>query len=167
MNKVALVTLWVEPASHQIVKFTYDNVSFDFLPAQWLARVEDVNASMTMSQPFPDVWLPRAMDVNASVTLALGQVDFRVLTRLQRLPPGDRRNQESGDVVSSASRAQLEPAASRLRKSLPRFESRATCSHPTTRCESWQDSKSACLSQPSTPADVAARLRATGPLQAR
>ena len=76
MNKVALVTLWVEPASHQIVKFTYDNVSFDFLPAQWLARVEDVKASMTMSQPFPDVWLPRAMAVNASVTLALGQVDF-------------------------------------------------------------------------------------------
>jgi len=77
MNKVALVTLWVEPASHQIVKFTYDNVSFDFLPVQWLARVDDVNASMTMSQPFPDVWLPRAMAVNASLSLALGQVDFR------------------------------------------------------------------------------------------
>jgi hypothetical protein len=77
MNKVALVTLWIEPASHQIVKFTYDNVSFDFFPAQWLARVEDVRASMTMNQPFPDVWLPRAMEVTASLTLALGQVDFR------------------------------------------------------------------------------------------
>jgi hypothetical protein len=77
MNKVALVTLWIEPASHQIVKFTYDNVSFDFLPAQWLVSVEDVRASMTMSQPFPDVWLPLAMEVTASLALALGPVDFR------------------------------------------------------------------------------------------
>ena len=33
MNKVALVTLWVEPKAHQIVKYTFDNVGFDFLPA--------------------------------------------------------------------------------------------------------------------------------------
>ena len=32
MNKVALVTLWVEPKAHQIVKYTFDNVGFDFLP---------------------------------------------------------------------------------------------------------------------------------------
>jgi hypothetical protein len=75
MNKVALVTLWVEPASHQIVKYTFDNVGFDFLPAQWLAHVSDVHASMTMSQPFPDVWLPKALDMAASVTLAVGQFD--------------------------------------------------------------------------------------------
>jgi hypothetical protein len=75
MNKVALVTLWVEPASHQIVKYTFDNVGFAFLPAQWLAHVNDVHASMTMSQPFPDVWLPKALDMAASVTLAVGQFD--------------------------------------------------------------------------------------------
>ena len=40
MNKVALVTLWVEPKAHQIVKYTFDNVGFDFLPAQWLVHVE-------------------------------------------------------------------------------------------------------------------------------
>jgi hypothetical protein len=77
MNKVALITLWIEPASHQIVKFTYDNVSFDFLPVQWLVRVEDVRASMTMSQPFPDVWLPRALEMTASLAMALGPIDFR------------------------------------------------------------------------------------------
>jgi hypothetical protein len=77
MNKVALVTLWIEPASHQIVKYTYDNVALDFLPAQWLVHVDDVRASMTMGQPFPDVWLPRGLEINAAMTLALGQVEFR------------------------------------------------------------------------------------------
>jgi hypothetical protein len=77
MNKVALVTLWIEPASHQIVKTTYDNVTFDFLPVPWLARVDEVRASMTMGQAFPDVWLPRTLEMTASLTLALGPVDFR------------------------------------------------------------------------------------------
>ena len=31
MNKVAIVTIWVEPASRQIVKYTFDNVDFDFM----------------------------------------------------------------------------------------------------------------------------------------
>ena len=81
MNKVALVTLWIEPTSRQIVKYTYDNVALDFLPAQWLVHVDDVRASMTMGQPFPgknDVWLPRSLELNAGLTFALGQVDFRV-----------------------------------------------------------------------------------------
>jgi len=40
MNKVALVTLWVEPKAHQIVKYTFDNVGFDFLPVAWLVHIE-------------------------------------------------------------------------------------------------------------------------------
>jgi hypothetical protein len=77
MNKVALVTLWIEPASHQIVKATYDNVTWDFLPAQWLVRVDDIEASMTMGEMFPGVWLPRDLDVKAALTFAFGPVDFR------------------------------------------------------------------------------------------
>jgi hypothetical protein len=72
MNKVALVTLWVEPTSHQIVKYTFDNIELDFLPAQWLVHVDDVHATMTMGQPFPDVWLPHDADFNVRVTLAVG-----------------------------------------------------------------------------------------------
>ena len=75
LNKVALVTLWVEPASHQIVRYTFDNIGFDFLPAQWLVHVDSLKASMTMSQPFPDVWLPHDLDVSGSATLAVGPVD--------------------------------------------------------------------------------------------
>jgi len=75
MNKVSLITLWIEPNAHQIVKYTFDNISFDFLPVQWLVRVNTVRASMTMSQPFPDVWLPRDVDVSASATFAAGPID--------------------------------------------------------------------------------------------
>ena len=77
MNKVALVTLWIEPNAHQIVRYTFDNVGFDFLPVQWLVHVSDLKATMTMGQPFPDVWLPASLDVNVAMTLAVGQFDLR------------------------------------------------------------------------------------------
>src|SRR4051812_28227880 len=75
MNKTALVTLWVDPAEHQIVKYTFDNVWLDFLPGAWLVRVDDIRASMTMGQPFPGVWLPRGMNIHAGFTLALGSYE--------------------------------------------------------------------------------------------
>ncbi|MGH9145027.1 MAG: hypothetical protein ACRD2I_28140 [Vicinamibacterales bacterium] len=77
MNKVALITLWIEPKAHQIVQYTFDTVGFDFLPAQWLVHVSDLKATMTVAQPFPDVWLPAAMELNLAMTLAVGQFDLR------------------------------------------------------------------------------------------
>jgi hypothetical protein len=77
MNKVALITLWIEPNAHQILKMTYDNVTFEFLPVPWLARVDEVRATMNMSQAFPDVWLPQGIEMNAALTLAVGAVDFK------------------------------------------------------------------------------------------
>jgi hypothetical protein len=77
LNKAALVTLWVEPERHQIVKYTLENINLDFLPVAWLVRVDAVKASMTMSQPFPDVWLPHDVDVRAEITMATGTFGFR------------------------------------------------------------------------------------------
>jgi hypothetical protein len=77
MNKVALVTLWVEPKSHQIARYTFENVGLDFLPAQWLVHINDLHASMTMGQPFRDVWLPKGLDMALTMTLAMGQFDVR------------------------------------------------------------------------------------------
>jgi hypothetical protein len=77
MNKVSLVTIWVEPKASQIVKYTFDNVNFDFLPAAWLVRVSDLKASMTMSQAFKDVWLPRDLDMYFAAMLAVGAFDVR------------------------------------------------------------------------------------------
>ena len=75
MNKTALVTLWVDPSNHQIVKYTFDNVWLDFLPGAWLVRVDDMRASMTMFQPFAGVWLPKDMTIRAGITLANGSFD--------------------------------------------------------------------------------------------
>jgi hypothetical protein len=75
MNKTALVTLWVDPAEHQIVKYTFDNVWMDFLPGAWLVKVDDIRASMTMGQPFPGVWLPREMNIHAGITMAMGSLE--------------------------------------------------------------------------------------------
>ena len=55
----------------------YLNVDADFLPVQWLVRIGDVRASMTMGQPFPDIWLPRGLEVSAAFTLAVGAFDLR------------------------------------------------------------------------------------------
>jgi hypothetical protein len=76
MNKASLVTLWVEPKLHQIVKYTFDNVGLDFLPGRWLVHVDEIRAGMVMREAFADVWLPARLDVGASVVFASGRFDF-------------------------------------------------------------------------------------------
>ena len=77
MNKGALVTLWVDPAEHQILRYDFENVDLDFLPGRALVRLDGMNAAMEMGQPFPSVWLPRSLRIAFDLTLALGEVDGR------------------------------------------------------------------------------------------
>jgi hypothetical protein len=88
-NKVSLVTIWVEPKTSQIVKYVFDNVNLDFLPAAQFIRLADLKATMVMSQPFlgikpspsnptPDVWLPKDVSMYAAMMIAIGQFDLRV-----------------------------------------------------------------------------------------
>ena len=77
MNKVARITLWVDEERAMILKYVFENVDFDFLPAQWLVRVEDVRAEMEMSQPFPGIWLPKDMGMRFAVTFANGTYEMR------------------------------------------------------------------------------------------
>lgn len=72
MNKVSRVTIWVEPDQKQIVKYTFDNVGLEFLPASWLVRVTELRANMIMTQAFPNVWLPKRIAVVGSFVLAPG-----------------------------------------------------------------------------------------------
>jgi hypothetical protein len=72
MNKVTLVTLWVDPAQHQVVRFTFDNVDFNFLPGRALVRLDTAQATMNMGQPFEGIWLPTDLTVEGAVTLATG-----------------------------------------------------------------------------------------------
>jgi hypothetical protein len=77
MNKASLVTLWIDPVSHQIVRYTLDNVTSNFLPANWLGRVADAHASMDMEQAFPDVWLPGSLELQVALALAVGDFNLR------------------------------------------------------------------------------------------
>lgn len=77
MDKVALVTLWVDPAEHQILKYDFHNLPLDFLPGRSIVRIDGLRAAMEMGQPFPNVWLPRAIRVGFDMTLAIGEVDGR------------------------------------------------------------------------------------------
>jgi hypothetical protein len=75
MNKVSLITLWVDPETHQILQYTFDDIDMDFLPGRALARVDDMKASMRMFQAFPSIWLPRGIDMHFRMTIALGSFD--------------------------------------------------------------------------------------------
>jgi hypothetical protein len=79
MNKVSLVTLWVDPNAYQILQYAFDDIDMDFLPGRTFARVDDVKASMRMGEPFPGVWLPRDIEVRFRMTLAAGAVSARYL----------------------------------------------------------------------------------------
>jgi hypothetical protein len=99
MNKVSLITLWVEPTSAQIIRYTFDNVGLDFLPGRWLVRIDELKASMEMGLPFPDVWLPRKIQFRVAVTLATGtypatfDIEYRdyrladVTTKIKKVGP--------------------------------------------------------------------------------
>ena len=67
-----MITLWVDPVEHQIVKYTFDNVGLDFLPGRWIVRFDDLRASMTMGRYFDSVWLPREIRFEGGFTLASG-----------------------------------------------------------------------------------------------
>ena len=77
MNRTALVTLWVDPAAQEIVKYTFDNLGLDFFPGGWLIRFTDMTATIDMAEPFPDVWLPGTLDIRLSLSLATGSYNVR------------------------------------------------------------------------------------------
>ena len=76
MNKTSLITLWIDPAEHQVVRYTFENLGFDFLPGRWLVRLDDLTATMMMSQPFEGVWLPRDIEIRAAMSLATGSYEM-------------------------------------------------------------------------------------------
>ena len=79
LGKTLLVTLWVDPVQHQIVRYSFDNLGFLFMPGRWLLRLEDVTASMSMRQPFGGVWLPAQIEVRAVLRLATGMYEMHLV----------------------------------------------------------------------------------------
>jgi hypothetical protein len=77
MNKTSLVTLWVDPAERQILRYEFRNVDMDFIPARWLARFDSMRATMQMAEPFPNVWLPASVSMRFRMTMAAGPFEGR------------------------------------------------------------------------------------------
>ena len=42
MNKVSMVTLWVDPKTYQILQYTFDDIDMDFFPGRSLVRIDDL-----------------------------------------------------------------------------------------------------------------------------
>ncbi len=77
MNKTSTVTMWIDPREYQIVRFTFDNVDWGFLPGRQFVRIDDARASMTMGLVFESVWLPKDVSFGGSATFAGGTVRIR------------------------------------------------------------------------------------------
>ena len=77
MNKASLVTLWILREQRQIVRYVFDNVDMGFLPGRSLVKIDDLTASMTMTEPFPGIWLPGQVEARVAIALALGTVEAR------------------------------------------------------------------------------------------
>lgn len=87
MNKVSLVTLWIDPKQHQILQYTFDNIGLDFLPGRSLVRIDEMTASMKMNEAFPDVWLPADIEMAFGLSTAMGSLraEYDVTYRDYRL----------------------------------------------------------------------------------
>ena len=88
MNKVSLVTMWIDPAAAQILRYEFRIMDMDFLPGSSLFRISGTRATMQMAQPFPDVWLPESVAMRFRLTSAAGPLEARYDVRYRdyRLP---------------------------------------------------------------------------------
>lgn len=77
MNKASLVTLWVLRDEKQILRYVFDNVDLGFLPGRSLVHVDELTASMQMTEAFKGVWLPQAIAATIGVNTALGRTRAR------------------------------------------------------------------------------------------
>ena len=101
MNKSSMVTLWIDREERQILKYDFDNVDLDFLPARQIVRIGAMDAVMEMGQPFPNVWLPRSIRIAVDVTLATGEMQARYDVRYDdyRLAETSGSLKSTGKVV--------------------------------------------------------------------
>src|SRR5687767_3019822 len=75
MNKSSMVTLWIDPKTHQILQYVFDDIDWDFFPGRSLVRIGEIEATMQMGQAFPNVWLPKSIEMRFEMMLAVGAVD--------------------------------------------------------------------------------------------
>jgi hypothetical protein len=77
MDKVSMITLWIEPTEKQILQYEFTNIDFDFMPGRSMVRLDDLRANMRMREAFPNVWLPDTIGMRFGMSTALGDVQAR------------------------------------------------------------------------------------------
>jgi hypothetical protein len=77
LNKVTMVTMWIDPQEFQIVRFVFDNADWGFLPGRAIVRVDQAKATMTMGRYFDNIWLPKEIAFNFGATFAAGSYTIR------------------------------------------------------------------------------------------
>jgi hypothetical protein len=93
LNKASLLTLWIDPAQAQIVRYEYADVDLGFLPGQWLSRVVDGRASMSLDEVLPGIWLPTAAESLLRLQSPAGPVEYHfsiAYTNYRRAEVGTR-----------------------------------------------------------------------------
>ena len=74
MNKVAFVTLWVEPGDAPDPRVQLPRHRPGLPPRTVNRATRHLRASMKMTQPFPGVWLPDTIQMRFGLTLATGSL---------------------------------------------------------------------------------------------
>ncbi len=74
MRKTSMVTLWIDPEIHQIVRYAFENAGLDFLRFRWLLRADGLHAVMELA-PVRGVWMPARMTLSGRATTALGEYE--------------------------------------------------------------------------------------------
>ncbi|MDE2905086.1 MAG: hypothetical protein OXQ28_03275 [Acidobacteriota bacterium] len=75
--KTSMVTLWIDPEIHQIVKYSFGNAGLDFLRFRWLLRADGLQAVMELA-PVRGVWMPARMTLSGRATTALGEYEATI-----------------------------------------------------------------------------------------
>ena len=75
--KTSMVTLWIDPEIHQIVKYSFGNAGLDFLRFRWLLRADGLHAVMELA-PVRGVWMPARMTLSGRATTALGEYEATI-----------------------------------------------------------------------------------------
>ena len=101
--KTSMVTLWVDPENHQIVKYAFENAGLDFLRFRWLLRADGLRATMELA-PVRGVWMPARMTLSGRATTALGEYEMTLTQEFF-----DYRQAETGSPAHRSGETTDEP----------------------------------------------------------
>ena len=77
MNKASMVTLWVDPATHQILQYTFDDMDWDFFPGRSLVRISNVDHNVVSDNVLHVLWIQSHLLNRSLEFLARKRIDTK------------------------------------------------------------------------------------------